>query len=449
MGLENNREVERNVEQDNKLENDKEIENRISNMEKSFQSKDSYEYKTKEYENRGDDSLEKKNSEEPKESREDLEKRLNQIEERKSSPDYDRLLPSEREANDKEVNSIKEKLSCFDQRDDVEGRLNQIQDRKSSEDYDRLLPSERAANDSEEKKLNGEGNNLDSNKDINEINFTFDDGQEFYIDDSDMEFTFEDTEESFQEETDSKMETEDLFAEFENIEFDLTEGFEEENDECKVEDDLFSDLEDVEFDFSIPSEEESNGEGKVESDEIKDDIIFVFDDDEIEITDVQEDEQVINDLTNEVNDIKNLDEAVIPFEESNWDKLGLDEKKLAISDLKDSVIKDLNIKEAPDVHFYTEDDGSYGYYNGNVNEVFVNENYLDDAFEAADTIAHELKHCEQYERASNPKDELDYEFRENFLHYISPEKDYEEYENQLLEVDARNYGESVTDRING
>ncbi|MDU1413525.1 MAG: hypothetical protein E6929_11995 [Clostridium sp.] len=402
MGLENNREVERNVEQDNKLENDKEIENRISNMEKSFQSKDPYECKTKEYENRGEDSLEKKNLEEPKESREDLEKRLNQIEERKSSPDYDRLLPSER-----------------------------------------------AANDSEEKKLNGEGNNLDSNKDINEINFTFDDGQEFYIDDSDMEFTFEDTEESFQEETDSKMETEDLFAEFENIEFDLTEGFEEENDECKVEDDLFSDLEDVEFDLSIPSEEESNGEGKVESDEIKDDIIFVFDDDEIEITDVQEDEQVINDLTNEVKDIKSLDEAVIPFEESNWDKLGLDEKKLAICDLKDSVIKDLNIKEAPDVHFYTEDDGSYGYYNGNVNEVFVNENYLDDAFEAADTIAHELKHCEQYERASNPKDELDYEFRENFLHYISPEKDYEEYENQLLEVDARNYGESVTDRING
>ena len=75
--------------------------------------------------------------------------------------------------------------------------------------------------------------------------------------------------------------------------------------------------------------------------------------------------------------------------------------------------------------------------------MFVNENYLDDAFEAADTIAHELKHCEQYERASNPKDELDYEFRENFLHYISPEKDYEEYENQLLEVDARNYGESA------
>ena len=402
MGLENNREVERNVEQDNKLENDKEIENRISNMEKSFQSKDPYECKTKEYENRGEDSLEKKNSEEPKESREDLEKRLNQIEERKSSPDYDRLLPSER-----------------------------------------------AANDSEEKKLNGEGNNLDSNKDINEINFTFDDGQEFYIDDSDMEFTFEDTEESFQEETDSKMETEDLFAEFENIEFDLTEGFEEENDECKVEDDLFSDLEDVEFDLSIPSEEESNGEGKVESDEIKDDIIFVFDNDEIEITDVQEDEQVINDLTNEVRDIKSLDEAIIPFEESNWDKLGLDEKKLAISDLKDSVIKDLNIKEAPDVHFYTEDDGSYGYYNGNINEVFVNENYLDDAFEAADTIAHELKHCEQYERASNPKDELDYEFKENFLHYISPEEDYEEYENQLLEVDARNYGESVTDRING
>ena len=72
---------------------------------------------------------------------------------------------------------------------------------------------------------------------------------------------------------------------------------------------------------------------------------------------------------------------------------------------------------------------------------------MGDSAETADTIAHESRHCWQHERADNPQIEEDYEFRENFDNYIRPEDDFYEYQNQPVEVDAREYAQNVRDAI--
>ena len=134
-------------------------------------------------------------------NKDELEKRLGMIGERKNSGDYDRLLPSEKKANEKEEKEIKEKLKYYDQseksgqenkankqeskenidkklgeienrlsppggknletkvekpkesKDELEKRLDMIGERKNSCDYDRLLPSEKKANEKEEKEI--------------------------------------------------------------------------------------------------------------------------------------------------------------------------------------------------------------------------------------------------------------------------------------------------------
>ena len=136
------------------------------------------------------------------------------------------------------------------------------------------------------------------------------------------------------------------------------------------------------------------------------------------------------------------------FEQNNWDNLSQVEKEQAVENLRDSIAKDLQLENKPNIAYYNnENPGDYGGYAASNNTIYINRFNMGDAAETADTIAHESRHCWQHERADNPQTEQDYQFKENFDDYVCPEDDYRGYRDQPVEADARDYAQNITDNI--
>lgn len=75
------------------------------------------------------------------------------------------------------------------------------------------------------------------------------------------------------------------------------------------------------------------------------------------------------------------------------------------------------------------------------------EDMLYDNNEAADTIAHELWHAYQHERAMNPQSAKDYQYQYGFENYIRPDDDFTAYQDQLVEAEARAFAQQFKDRL--
>ena len=136
------------------------------------------------------------------------------------------------------------------------------------------------------------------------------------------------------------------------------------------------------------------------------------------------------------------------FEQNNWDNLSQVEKEQAVEILRDSIAEDLQLENKPNIAYYNnEDPGDHGGYAASNNTIYINRFNMGDAAETADTVAHESRHCWQHERADNPQTEQDQQFKENFDDYTRPEDNFEEYLNQPVEQDARDYAEQVRDLI--
>lgn len=149
-----------------------------------------------------------------------------------------------------------------------------------------------------------------------------------------------------------------------------------------------------------------------------------------------------NDISNEVKD------SLENFNQERWERMSPEEQKEAITELRDYVATDLELDNKPEVKFYDVPDSTdFDGYSAKENAIYINEYNMGDARETADTIAHESRHCWQHERAENPQTEQDYEFKENFEDYVSPSDDYQEYKNQPVEVDARQYAADVCQNI--
>jgi len=150
------------------------------------------------------------------------------------------------------------------------------------------------------------------------------------------------------------------------------------------------------------------------------------------------------------NDTEQLDDVLDNFKEDNWSDLSLDEQKQSMTDLADIVADDTGNKNPPEIVFRDNmADGTYGGYNPSTNTIEINENMLDNSAEAADTIAHEMWHAYQQQEALDPRSEKGQEYQEGFNNYISPEYDFEGYENQMVEAEARDYAQGFKDRIAG
>lgn len=147
-------------------------------------------------------------------------------------------------------------------------------------------------------------------------------------------------------------------------------------------------------------------------------------------------------------DIDRLDSSLENFQNGTWENLSVDEQKAAMSDLADYVKDVIGFDNPPQIVYYNNPvDGDYGGYSPGTNTLEVNEHMLYDNNEAADTIAHELWHAYQHERAMNPQSVKDYQYQYGFENYIRPDDDFTAYQDQLVEAEARAFAQQFKDRL--
>jgi len=160
-------------------------------------------------------------------------------------------------------------------------------------------------------------------------------------------------------------------------------------------------------------------------------------------------DEVGEDLNDAVSE-QQLDATLENFQGDKWGDLSLEEQKQSMTDLADYVATDTGNKNPPEIVFSGDmPDGTYGGYNPNTNTIEINQNMLDDSNEAADTITHEMWHAYQEQAANDPNNPRAQEYQEGFDNYISPEYDFEGYENQMVEAEAREYAQGFKDRLAG
>jgi hypothetical protein len=158
--------------------------------------------------------------------------------------------------------------------------------------------------------------------------------------------------------------------------------------------------------------------------------------------------ELANDIGVDLNEQPNS--VLDNFHEDKWSDLSLEEQKQSMTDLAGYVAADTGNKNPPEIVFRDDmNDGEYGGYNPETNTLEINENMLADSAEAADTIAHEMWHAHQQQCALDPASEKGREYQEGFDNYISPEYDFEGYENQMVEAEAREYAQGFKDRLKG
>lgn len=143
-----------------------------------------------------------------------------------------------------------------------------------------------------------------------------------------------------------------------------------------------------------------------------------------------------------------LDASLENFTAENWENLSIDEQKEKMTDLAQYIIDVTGLENPPRIEFYNNaQEGDYGGFDRTTNTLSINEHMLYQNDEAADTVAHELWHALQYQRASNPRTKLDAMYAENFNDYISPNEDFEGYQSQILESEARAFAQQIKSRL--
>ena len=146
-----------------------------------------------------------------------------------------------------------------------------------------------------------------------------------------------------------------------------------------------------------------------------------------------------------------FDEVINNFQRDTWNTLGNEARQECISSLAYYVTSDLQLNNPPRINYYYREPSngaiSYGFYNSRDNTININTYTMDNPTETADTVAHELRHAWQRERAANPISEEDRIFAHNFRNYIRHEIDPARYRNQPVERDARQYAENLTSMI--
>lgn len=186
-------------------------------------------------------------------------------------------------------------------------------------------------------------------------------------------------------------------------------------------------------------------------------------------TEISEETPTVKDLPNEINydevfeglddydfdgidyatDTERLDCSLENFDSSTWEGLSIDEQKAAMTDLADYVKDVIGFDNPPEIVYYNNPvDGDYGGYSPGSNTLEVNEYMLYNNEEAADTVAHELWHAYQHQRANNPQSAKDYQYQYGFDNYIRPEDDFAGYQDQLIEAEARAFAQQFKDRLN-
>lgn len=147
-------------------------------------------------------------------------------------------------------------------------------------------------------------------------------------------------------------------------------------------------------------------------------------------------------------DSERLDAILGDFSDESWEGLSADDRRESIDDMAGYVTDVIGLENPPAIEYYNNPvEGDYGGYSPSTNTLSINEYMLGDGEEAADTVAHELWHAYQYEHANNPSSPKDYEYQYGFENYISADVDFEGYQDQLVESEARAFAEQFKGKL--
>ena len=143
-------------------------------------------------------------------------------------------------------------------------------------------------------------------------------------------------------------------------------------------------------------------------------------------------------------------QATLQFEQSNWECKDAEERGKAIREFAEYNAKRLGLETVPEiVYYHNENPNDHGYCIPEKNVIYVNDYNAKNGADVVDTIAHESRHLYQFKRAALAETETDIAFKNNFDHYKNVEEDdYDEYLNQAIEKDARDYALQYTEVLN-
>ena len=139
------------------------------------------------------------------------------------------------------------------------------------------------------------------------------------------------------------------------------------------------------------------------------------------------------------------------FDTTKWERFSDDERMDAIYDLAVMIGKKLGLADAPEIDLFEGHNGYCGAYVDGENRIEINKNILPDSKEVVNTLAHELRHAYQHQRAELYETRQDALYKLNFDCYISPVSlsdgkylFYADYYDQLVEVEARAFANIFT-----
>lgn len=140
---------------------------------------------------------------------------------------------------------------------------------------------------------------------------------------------------------------------------------------------------------------------------------------------------------------ENVQEILDKFHEDKWNNLDESEQKDLIKELATAISEKLELDEKPEITFYDGPENSYGAYNPVSNLVEINSKNFQNPKEVIDTVAHELRHAYQCQRADKLETMEDMLYKVNFNNYILPSLEsgkylfFTDYQDQLVEAEAR------------
>lgn len=148
-----------------------------------------------------------------------------------------------------------------------------------------------------------------------------------------------------------------------------------------------------------------------------------------------------------------IDEVLRLFDIQEWDVLDESDKVSISTEFVRLIAEDLGVEKIPTVSFSDELDAD-AKYNPLENIIYLNNEYVDDPIEIVESLAHELRHAYQHERAEKLETREDLLFSLNLDYYITPEIDSEgyyinfyDYYDQYVECDARAFASIFREAI--
>lgn len=119
-------------------------------------------------------------------------------------------------------------------------------------------------------------------------------------------------------------------------------------------------------------------------------------------------------------------------------------EKFQVMDSFCHVLSDkLDIKNPPKLLLFEDEWTHHGEFVPDRNLVRINGNILNEPMEVVETIAHEMRHAYQFQRAHIDETREDALYAYNFEHYINPKQvedkyiNFIDYQNQLVDAEAR------------